>query len=75
LNRRSARGRPRWTIAPQQVDQAVDRDDLAQVDDQDGQQRPLLRGTKRRERSAGTGLHRPEDPEVHHRFVHAVDLG
>ena len=42
------RRRPRRTVAPQQVDQPVDGDDLAEVEHQDGEQRPLLRGAQRR---------------------------
>ena len=58
------RRRARRRIAPQLLDQRVDRDDLVGVDQQERQQRPLL-GAAERQRFAGRdGFQRPQQAKV-----------
>ena len=55
----------RRLLAPELVDQAVDRDDLVRVHQQRGQERALLRRPERDRAARLEGLDRPEDAELH----------
>src|ERR687898_1021099 len=64
LNRFGAgRGRP---LPPQLVDQAISRDDLAAVKQQDGEHGPLLRTPQHQPPVALDGLKRSQDPKLDH---------
>jgi hypothetical protein len=56
--------RPRRLLAPQRVDQAVDRHDLLRAREQQRQQRPLPRSAERDDLPVPDDLERPEDPEL-----------
>ena len=58
------RRRRRRLLAPELVDQAIGRDDLIRVEDQDDEQRSALRAAELERPPVGDGLQRPEDAEV-----------
>ena len=51
--------------APELVDQAVDRNNLVRVGEQEGEQRPLPAASKRDRHAVVENLERAEDPELH----------
>jgi hypothetical protein len=55
----------RRRLAPQRVDQAVGRNDFTGVDEQDGQQRPLLAPAERELAHTILHLERSEYTELH----------
>ncbi len=57
------------TIAPDVVDQAVARDDLVRMQDEQRQERALLRPAQRRDAAVVFDLERAEDPELHARVL------
>src|SRR5581483_1119180 len=57
--------RLRRVVLPEGVEQPVLRDDLVRVQQQDGQERPLLRAAQVDDPVAGDDLQRAEDPELH----------
>ena len=57
------RGRRRRLIAPDLVDQPLDRDDLARVQQQDGENRALLRAPEPKRTPVRPRLERAEQPE------------
>ena len=57
-------GRRRAT-GPELVDESIDRDDLVSVQQQDGQQHPLLAAAQRKLTLLRPDLKRPEDPKLH----------
>ena len=57
--------RSRWSISPEQVDQAVDRDDLADMHEQDREDRSLLGRPEFRRRTVCACLQRTEDAKLH----------
>ena len=59
------RGRARRAFAPQQVDEPIDRHDLSGVEQQDRQERSLLRRAEVRDRAVRGYLKRAEKPKVH----------
>ena len=63
------RGRRRRLVAPELVDQAVSRNDLVRAQQQDGEQRPLLRSSERQDTSTVSDLERAEKPEVQSRLL------
>jgi hypothetical protein len=67
LNR--ARRRARRVLAPERLDHLVARDDLAGVQEQEGEQRAVLRAAQRQRDSRVDDFHRAEDPEFHARVV------
>ena len=60
------RRRARRLARPQCVDQPVGRDHAAGVEEQEGEQRPLLRRAERDSLAVGDRLQRAEDPELDH---------
>lgn len=65
-------GQPGRPIAPHEVNQTIDRDDLVRVEEQDREERTLLRGPEIGERPIRGDLECAQDPIVHHR-PHSVD--
>ena len=65
---RRRRGRRRLT-GPERVDQAVGRDDAAGVEQEQGEQRALLRAAERDHLSVDRHLERAQDPELDHLLV------
>src|SRR5581483_6748133 len=65
---RRRRGRRRLA-RPERVDQPVGRDDPAGVEEEQSEQRPLLRSAERKRASPGDHLERAEDPELEHAQV------
>jgi hypothetical protein len=55
----------RWLLTPELVDQAVTRDDLVGVDEQDPEQGTLLRAAYRERVVPIDDLDRPEDSKLH----------
>jgi hypothetical protein len=52
-------------LTPELVDQARRRDDLIRVQQQDRQQRPLLRTAELERLTVGRDFQRPQNPELH----------
>jgi len=50
---------------PELVDQTINRDDLISVEQQDGQQSPLLDAAQGKPTPLRPDLNRPEDPKLH----------
>ena len=63
------RGRRRRLVAPELVDQAVNRNDLVRPQQEDGEQRTLLRSSERQDTSTVSDLERAEKPEVQSRLL------
>ena len=61
-------GGRRGSIAPQLIDQLVDRDRLAPLQDQHSQQRPLLGRAERDQLLVPHNLQRPKNPVLHSRL-------
>ena len=57
--------RGRWRLAPQVVDQALGRDDLARVQQEQREQRALLRSAEHQRASVLDHLERAKEPEIH----------
>ena len=60
------RCRRRWSLAPQLIDQTIARDRLPAAQQQDRQQRPLLRAAEHNRSLAVDHLQRPQNPESKH---------
>jgi hypothetical protein len=60
----SRRGR-RWALAPEGVDQAILRDDLVRVQQEEGEQGPLLSAAHGKRARPLPNLQRAEDFELH----------
>jgi hypothetical protein len=58
------RGVLRRVVAPQQIDEPVGRDDLARIEEQDGEDAALLRAAERQAPLAVEDLERTEEPVV-----------
>ena len=67
--------RPRRGLSPQQVDQAIRRDDLAGVEEEDRQKGPLLGRTELGACVVGARFEGPEDPELHRLPLWRRDCG
>ena len=61
---RLGRGRRR-SLAPQLLDESIERDRLSPVDEQDGEERPLLRAAQRQPLTMLERLEPTENPELH----------
>src|SRR5206468_6171055 len=61
----------RRPFSPQTVDRALARDDLVGVQEQEGEQRPLLRTAERQRHAVLRHLQWPEKPELRGPFPHA----
>jgi hypothetical protein len=59
----------RRPIAPEGIDEAVGRDDLAGVEHEEAEQRPLLPPRQRLDATLVERLDRPEDAELHLKAV------
>jgi hypothetical protein len=58
-------GRSRRLLTPESVDQVVARDDAVRVEEEDGEQRPLLGGADVDRPAVVDDLERPQDTKVH----------
>ncbi len=58
-------GRRRRRLAPERVDEPVDRDELVGMEEQDGEHRTLLAALERQLRVAVADRERSKDPELH----------
>ena len=58
-------GGPRWAVAPQQIDQPVDREDLPGVQQQDREERALFRRAQVGRDPTRGDLERTKEPIVH----------
>ena len=59
----------RRLLAPEPVDEPVGGDDLARVEEQEREQRPLIAAAEPNRRPLVENLERAEDPELHRGFV------
>jgi hypothetical protein len=57
-------GRGRRILSPEAVDQLLRRDDAPAIDEQEREQRALLRRAERHEPAVGHGLYRLQDAEL-----------